>query len=144
MQKIILIIIGVLLIATAEARQRPQTKVSSRSTEQNGKGPHLKMDISSHDFGDIPRKGGDLIKSFSFVNDGTTPLVITRIITSCSCLKAEFPKKPIAAGDSASIRIVYEPHKREAGTFNKVIQVYSNSIDGRHIITLKGNSIDKK
>jgi len=26
--------------------------------------------------------------------------------------------------------------------FNKVIQVYSNSVDGRDVITVQGNSID--
>ena len=41
------------------------------------------------------------------------------------------------------IRIVYEPHKSEPGAFNKVIQVYSNSVDGRDVITVQGNSIDK-
>ena len=29
------------------------------------------------------------------------------------------------------------------GAFNKVIQVYSNSVDGRDVITVQGNSIDK-
>ena len=38
---------------------------------------------------------------------------------------------------------MYEPHKSEPGAFNKVIQVYSNSVDGRDVITVQGNSIDK-
>ena len=40
------------------------------------------------------------------------------------------------------IRITYEPHKSEPGVVNKVIQVYSNSVDGRDVITVQGNSID--
>ena len=107
------------------------------------KGAHLKMDNPTYDFGDVPRKGGDLVHEFKFVNDGTAPLVIVRVITSCSCLGASFSKRPVAPADSGVIRIVYEPHKSEPGAFNKVIQVYSNSVDGRDVITVQGNSIDK-
>lgn len=90
----------------------------------------------------MPRKGGDLVHEFRFTNDGTAPLVILRAMTSCSCLKTSYPKRPVAPGDSGVIRVVYEPHKSEPGVFNKVIQIYSNSADGRDIITVQGNSID--
>ena len=109
-----------------------------------GKGAHLRLEETSWNFGDVPRRGGDLVHEFRFVNDGTAPLVILRVVTSCSCLKASFSKRPVAPADSGVIRIVYEPHKSEPGTFNKVIQVYSNSVDGRDILTVQGNSIDGK
>ena len=83
----------------------------------------------------MSRKGGDLVREFRFVNDGTAPLVLVRVITSCSCLKASFSKRPVEPADSGVIRIIYEPHKSEPGAFNKVIQVYSNSVDGRDVIT---------
>ena len=90
----------------------------------------------------MPRKGGDLVREFTFTNDGTVPLVVTRVITSCSCLKASYFKRPVAPGESGTISIIYEPHKSEPGVFNKVIQIYSNSVDGRDVITVQGNSID--
>ena len=90
----------------------------------------------------MSRKGGDLVREFRFVNDGTAPLVLVRVITSCSCLKASFSKRPVEPADSGVIRIIYEPHKSEPGVFNKVIQVYSNSVDGRDVITVQGNSIE--
>lgn len=111
---------------------------------QTPAGPHLHFEAPSHNFGDVPRKGGDLVQEFRFVNDGTKPLVILRVITSCSCLKASFSKRPVAPADSGVIRIIYEPLKSEPGTFNKVIQVYSNSVDGRDVLTVQGNSIDGK
>ena len=45
-------------------------------------------------------------------------------------------------GETAVIRVVYEPHKNEPGAFSKVIQVYSNSVSGRELITVCGNSLD--
>ena len=41
------------------------------------------------------------------------------------------------------MRITYQPHKSEPGAFNKVIQIYSNSVDGRDVVTVQGNSIDE-
>lgn len=122
------ILLGVLL-ASAAAAQKPA-------------GAHLKLVESSCDFGDVPRRGGDLVHEFRFVNDGTAPLVLLRVATSCSCLRGSFDKRPVAPADSGVIRIVYEPHKSEPGTFNKVVQVYSNSTGGRELITVQGNSID--
>lgn len=106
------------------------------------KGAHLKLENPTYDFGDVPRKGGDLVREFRFVNDGTAPLVLVRVITSCSCLKASFSKRPVEPADSGVISITYEPHKSEPGAFNKVIQIYSNSVDGRDVITVQGNSIE--
>ena len=110
--------------------------------EKPVKGAHLRLENATYNFGDVPRKGGDLVHEFRFTNDGTAPLVILRAMTSCSCLKTSYPKRPVAPGDSGVIRVVYEPHKSEPGVFNKVIQIYSNSADGRDIITVQGNSID--
>ncbi len=109
-----------------------------------GSGAHLRLEETSWNFGDVPRRGGDLVHEFRFVNDGTKPLVLVRVITSCSCIKASYSKRPVAPADSGVIRIVYEPHKSEPGSFNKVIQIYSNSIDGRDILTVQGNSFDEE
>ncbi|MDE6779691.1 MAG: DUF1573 domain-containing protein [Alistipes sp.] len=97
----------------------------------------------SHDFGDIQRKGGDLHCSFEFENDGSEPLVIVGMRTTCTCLKYEYPKQPIAPGQKSRIDITYEPHKVEAGNFHRVILVHSNSADGRKLLFIGGNSLDK-
>lgn len=116
--------------------------LGSAAVAQKPAGAHLKLVESSCDFGDVPRRGGDLVHEFRFVNDGTAPLVLLRVATSCSCLRGSFDKRPVAPADSGVIRIVYEPHKSEPGAFNKVVQVYSNSTGGRELITVQGNSID--
>lgn len=118
-------------------------RATSQEPEKPTPGAHLKIDNPTHDFGNVPRKGGDLVKEFVFRNDGTVPLVVTRVITSCSCLKTSYSKRPVPPGQTGVISITYEPHKSEPGAFNKVIQVYSNSVDGRDVITVQGNSIDK-
>lgn len=140
MKKILTVLLCGLLVAgisqAGPARKGRQPKGES--------GAHLRLEESSWNFGDVPRRGGDLVHEFRFVNDGSTPLVLVRVITSCSCIKASFSKRPVAPADSGVIRIVYQPYKSEPGTFNKVIQIYSNSIDGRDILTVQGNSMDEE
>ena len=98
----------------------------------------------THNFGDVPRKGGDLIKEFRFVNKGDAPLVIKKITKSCSCMSVVYSRKPVMPGESAVIKIKYEPHKVEPGIFHKAIQIYSNESTEVRLITIQGNSVDNK
>ena len=138
MKRLLLLLLGSLLMTGAYA-----AKPARAGREAPREGAHLRLEETSWNFGDVPRRGGDLVHEFRFVNDGERPLVLVRVITSCSCIKASFSKRPVAPADSGVIRIVYEPHKSEPGTFNKVIQIYSNSVDGRDILTVQGNSLDE-
>ena len=49
--------------------------------EKPVKGAHLRLENATYNFGDVSRKGGDLVREFRFVNDGTAPLVLVRVIT---------------------------------------------------------------
>lgn len=142
MKRSILIMVMVLLGAVVMPAMA-QTADPQPQTVQK-KGAQMTFTSNSYDFGDIARKGGDVECTFEFVNDGDKPLVITRVVTSCSCTKAEYSKKPIPAGAKSTIKIIYEPHKKEPGVFHKVIQIFTNTADKRKIVTVKGNSIDKK
>ncbi len=108
------------------------------------KGAQMTFKTNTYNFGDIPRKGGNVECEFEFVNDGDAPLVITRVITSCTCTKAVYSKKPIAPGQTSTMKIIYEPHKKEPGVFHKVIQIFTNAPESRKIVTVNGNSIDTK
>lgn len=103
----------------------------------------MTFDGSSHDFGDVQRRGGDLVKEFQFVNDGDAPLVIKKITKSCSCMTVTYSRKPVMPGEKAVIKVKYEPHKVEPGIFHKVVQIYSNEQNQRvRLLTIQGNSID--
>ena len=101
MRFLLLTLFGCLTFAAGRAQQPAKIE-----------GAHLHMEVASHDFGDVPRKGGDLVREFTFTNDGTVPLVVTRVISSCSCLKASYSKRPVAPGESGTISIIYEPRNR--------------------------------
>ena len=106
------------------------------------RGPRMSFDHSSYDFGDVQRRGGDLVKEFRFVNDGDKPLVIKKITKSCSCISVSYSRKPVLPGEKSVIKVKYEPHKVEAGIFHKVIQIYTNYSKDASLITIQGNSVD--
>ncbi len=103
-------------------------------------GAHLRFENTEYDFGEISRKGEDRSCIFRFVNDGTEPLVVLSAATSCSCLRAEFSRKPIAVGESGEIRLILESKKVDKGIFRRVVQISSTSVGGTEIITIKGVS----
>ena len=105
-------------------------------------GPKMTFDSATHNFGDVERKGGDLVKEFRFVNDGDEPLVIKKITKSCSCTTVSYSRKPVMPGQSGVITIKYEPHKVEEGVFNRVIQIYTNASNKARILAIQGNSIE--
>lgn len=105
-------------------------------------GPKMTFDSATHNFGDVERKGGDLVKEFRFVNDGDEPLVIKKITKSCSCTTVSYSRKPVMPGKSGVITIKYEPHKVEEGVFNRVIQIYTNASNKARILAIQGNSIE--
>ncbi len=106
------------------------------------RGAELRLSMTVCDFGDVPRRGGDLRCEIAFTNTGDAPLVVSRLITSSSCLRASCSRRPVAPGDSGVIRIVYQPLKSEAGAFNRVIRIGSNAVAGEMQITVRGNSFD--
>ena len=140
MKRSILTAVVAVMFAVVALPALAQTAEPQSATPK--KGAQMTFVTNSYDFGDIARKGGDVECTFEFVNDGDTPLVITRVVTSCSCTKAEYSKKPIPAGATSTIKIIYEPHKKEPGVFHKVIQIFTNTADKRKIVTVKGNSLD--
>ena len=66
----------------AAQRRAARIKADSIAATYAGRvqgGAHLHFYETTHDFGDIPRKGGNLVREFEFVNDGTEPLVLLRV-----------------------------------------------------------------
>ena len=55
----------------------------------------------------------------------------------------DYSRKPVKPGEAGVIKVIYQPHKVEAGIFNRVLQIYSNCSEEVRLITIQGNSLDK-
>lgn len=89
-----------------------------------------------HDFGQI-KSGDQAFFYFVFTNNGQAPLVISNVRSSCGCTVPQWPRVPILAGKSDSIRVEY--NTRIKGAFNKSITVFSNATDAGVPLIIKGN-----
>jgi hypothetical protein len=70
--------------------------------------------------GNIPQ-GKPVDVEFEFSNEGTEPIVIANVATSCGCTVADYSKMPIKAGEKSVIKAKY--NAAALGDFNKAITV---------------------
>ncbi|MDR1555617.1 MAG: DUF1573 domain-containing protein [Tannerellaceae bacterium] len=98
----------------------------------------LTVTEESHDFGTIKESDGKVSHTFVVKNDGTQPLVITRVIASCGCTSPDWTKEPIAPGKTGEVVVTYDPQGRP-GPFAKTVSIYSNGKRGSQVLTIRGD-----
>ncbi len=91
------------------------------------------------DYGEIA-KGSDGVREFEFTNTGDSPLIISRVYSSCGCTIPKKPEDPIAPGATGVIEVKYDT--KRVGPIRKTITVYSNAEESTKAIKIKGNVLD--
>ncbi len=110
--------------------------IAQTSNQKDSKtGPQISFDKKVHNYGEIERKS-DGTCTFTLTNTGTEPLVLTNVRTSCGCTAANWPRKPIPAGESKKIKVNYDT--RRMGNFSKSIKVYNNATNTPVELRIKG------
>ncbi|MBQ6869433.1 MAG: DUF1573 domain-containing protein [Alistipes sp.] len=130
MKKILLILSLLMLSVSAFGQQ-------SGSAEKSG----IVFDKKAFDFGDVLRENKNYTCVFTLENKTDKPLVLLSVKTSCSCLKAQYVRRPLKVGQTTDIVMTLEAGKMEKGVFHRVVEVHTNS--GVAYITVRGNSIEK-
>lgn len=87
----------------------------------------------NHDFGNIKENGGPVTATFSFVNDGDTPLVIISANATCGCTRPKYPTDPVKPGGKGVIKVTYLP-KGRPGEFEKTVKVRTNSKKNKKVV----------
>ena len=87
------------------------------------------------DYG-IIENGEDGKRIFAFKNTGNSPLIFTRIMSSCGCTIPKKPEKPVQPGESGIIEVEYDT--KRTGLFQKAITVNSNAKTSNIILRIKG------
>jgi len=126
--KQIIIVCMAILLATSIATAQDAATASLTVTEE------------AYDFGDVKEAAGKVSHTFTVKNEGTQPLVITRVIASCGCTSPDWTKEPIAPGATGKVQVTYDPQGRP-GAFAKTVSIYSNGARGSYVVTIRGNVI---
>lgn len=88
-------------------------------------------------------QGGECMFAFWFTNDGTAPLVISMVKTSCGCLVPHYyPKEPIPPGGRDVIKIKYDTNR--VGPINKTATVVTNVSDEPVMLRVLGTITAKQ
>ena len=62
---------------------------------------------------------------YGFINKGVRPLVISRLVSTCSCAKAEYDRRVINPGERGVIRLIYNAEGRLGKNVRRVF-VYTD------------------
>ena len=91
-----------------------------------------------HDFGTISESSGLVSCDFFIKNTGKTPVVITKVTTSCGCTAPDWSKEPIVSGKEGFIKVTFNP-KGYNGDFTKTLVVFTNGEPQSIRLKIKGN-----
>lgn len=101
--------------------------------------PTIKFAEELHDFGTI--KDGDVVEHvFTFVNEGEAPLIISDAKATCGCTVPEWPKQPIAVGESGEIKVRFNS-KNKPGVQNKTVTLTANTWPTTQRVRIKANVV---
>lgn len=102
----------------------------------------LGFDTVEWSFGDIREEGGTVSHTFEFTNNGSTPIVLDRVVASCGCTTPKYPRTPIAPGAKGRIEVTFDPMGMP-GDFSKSIVVISGGGKYRDFLVITGYVIPR-
>jgi len=127
------IVIGLFVVTSSFAQE-------ASTEDQNG--PVMAFNEEKHDFGDI-NQGDKVEHVFEFENTGNEPLIITNVQTTCGCTAPEWPRDPVAPGQSSKIKVVFNSSGK-IGRQNKVITIVRNAKNPMNKVSIVTNVLPKK
>ena len=93
-----------------------------------------------YDFGTFKEEHGKVTGEIKMVNTGDSEMIITSVSPTCGCTASDFTKSKIVPGDTAIVKLTYDPTNRP-GEFEKYVYVYTNGIPKRSTLVIRGNVI---
>lgn len=96
--------------------------------------PVFSFETENHDFGTITE--GEMAKhDFVFTNTGKSPLIITNASGSCGCTVPEWPREPIAPGETGRIHVEFNSNNR-TGNQTKTVTLSANTVPNKKVLRI--------
>jgi len=101
---------------------------------------HLMLLKTEYNFGIVTDKQATVVREIPLINDGSEPLTITDVQTSCHCLSAEVSPEPIAPGHYTQLKATLVVSDVSVGDYMRTIDLKTS--DGNvTTITVTGSKI---
>lgn len=114
--------------------------MQAQQTQQaayNGPTTSIKFAAMEHDFGTIEQDSKNT-QVFKFTNTGKEPLIISNATGSCGCTVPNYPRNPIAPGETGEIEVVYSPGK-QVNQQTKTVSITANTEPATTVLRIKAN-----
>ena len=117
--------------AVAQLRLIPQSRIDSvRQSHTVANAPIALSDEGRLQMGRIAEEGGVWQGRVVWTNHADRPLVITRVASTCGCLKGHYEARPVAKGECQTITLSYTPIKPLTAAFSGT---YTGSMLMQHV-----------
>lgn len=100
----------------------------------------LEFSEATFDFGEV-MEGEKVNHSYEFTNTGSEPLIISNAKGSCGCTVPNWPRNPIAPGETASIDVAFDSKgkgKVGGNLQSKRVTITANTDPANTYLTIKG------
>ena len=94
------------------------------------------LDSAAYNFGEI-MEGDKAEHTFQLINTGAKNFIISRAEGSCGCTVPEYPKDPVAPGDTASIKVTFNSAGKHDEQ-NKTVTVHCNVASRSLMLYMRG------
>lgn len=139
--RILLLLMAIALWRPCDAQSSAQIvrEFDSIANPPMARNDALRFDATEADLGQMSEDDAPRTCRFVFSNVSKTPVVITRVSSSCGCAQPLFSREPILAGGKAEIEVTFKP-KGHPGKLIRHVYVYTNasSVHPSVRLTLKG------
>lgn len=98
----------------------------------------VKFNTENHSFGKI-KQGVPVTYNFEIKNISNKPVVVESASASCGCTVPEKPEQPIAPGESAKLKVVY--NAAQVGPINKDVYVKFAGVDVQKVLHITGEVV---
>ena len=107
----------------------PRAKLDSLAHPATADGAQaMRFERTQIDAGHIGEDDTPPSYTFKWHNEGTAPLIITRVQTTCGCAAATYGRQPVRTGGEGTVTVTYHP-KGHPGSFDRRIFVYTQLSD---------------
>ena len=100
----------------------------------------LEFTESTYDFGEV-MEGDKVNHKYTFTNTGSEPLIISNAKGSCGCTVPNWPRNPIAPGETGEIDVTFDSKgkgKVGGNLQSKRVTITANTDPANNYLTIKG------
>lgn len=130
------------LPASAQLRLIDQSKIDSvRNPRTVAQMPMRFDEGTSFEMGQMSEDAEPWTREVQWKNHGTTPLVVTKVVTTCGCLKVDFDRWPVSADSVATMRLEYHPKGHPGRVYQRAMIYTSASEDSPSAILVVSGEV---